>query len=84
MRMEARSHLTEIGTFAVSIARSNPTLGERSLNYMGHLRMMVAAQPFLSGAISKTVNMPEAATVDEIANTCRRVAPWFEGDRNLP
>ncbi len=43
--------------------------GERSLGYMGHLRMMAAAQPFLSGAISKTVNLPEKATVDEIMNT---------------
>ena len=34
---------------------------------MGHVRMMAAAQPFLSGAISKTVNMPETATVEEIA-----------------
>ena len=46
-----------------------PFKGERSLNYLAHLRMMAAAQPFLSGAISKTVNMPEAATVDEIMNT---------------
>jgi len=46
-----------------------PFKGERSLGYMGHLRMMAAAQPFLSGAISKTVNMPESATVDEIMNT---------------
>src|SRR2546423_1928028 len=43
--------------------------GQRSLGYMAHLRMMAAAQPFLSGAISKTVNMPETATVDEIMNT---------------
>ena len=46
-----------------------PFKGERSLGYMAHLRMMAAAQPFLSGAISKTVNMPETATVDEIMNT---------------
>jgi len=46
-----------------------PHRGERSLNYMAHLRMMAAAQPFLSGAISKTVNMPESATVDEVMNT---------------
>jgi ribonucleoside-diphosphate reductase alpha chain len=46
-----------------------PFKGKRSLNYMAHLRMMAAAQPFLSGAISKTVNMPEAATVDDIMNT---------------
>jgi ribonucleoside-diphosphate reductase alpha chain len=46
-----------------------PFKGERSLNYMAHLGMMAAAQPFLSGAISKTVNMPETATVDNIMNT---------------
>jgi ribonucleoside-diphosphate reductase alpha chain len=40
--------------------------GQRSIQYMGHVRMMAAAQPFLSGAISKTVNMPEAATAEEI------------------
>ena len=39
-----------------------PVNGERSIHHMGHLRMMSAAQPFLSGAISKTVNMPESAT----------------------
>jgi ribonucleoside-diphosphate reductase alpha chain len=43
-----------------------PVNGERSIHYMGHVRMMGAIQPFISGAISKTVNMPEAATVDEI------------------
>jgi ribonucleoside-diphosphate reductase alpha chain len=46
-----------------------PHRGERSLGYMGHLRMMAAAQPFLSGAISKTVNMPETASVEEIMHT---------------
>src|ERR1700681_4110559 len=46
-----------------------PFQGERSLNYMAHLRMMAAAQPFLSGAISKTVNLPETATVDDIMNS---------------
>ena len=43
-----------------------PMNGERSIHYMGHVRMMGAIQPFLSGAISKTVNMPEAATSEEI------------------
>ena len=43
-----------------------PVNGTRSIHYMGHLRMMAAVQPFLSGAISKTVNMPEAATAEEI------------------
>jgi ribonucleoside-diphosphate reductase alpha chain len=41
-------------------------MGERSISPMGHVRMMAAAQPFVSGAISKTVNMPESATVDDV------------------
>jgi ribonucleoside-diphosphate reductase alpha chain len=45
-----------------------PTRGKRSIHYMGHVRMMAAVQPFLSGAISKTVNLPEEATVEDIAN----------------
>ncbi len=43
-----------------------PVNGERSIHHMGHLRMMSATQPFLSGAISKTVNMPEHATAEDI------------------
>jgi ribonucleoside-diphosphate reductase alpha chain len=43
-----------------------PVNGERSIHYMGHVRMMGAVQPFISGAISKTVNMPEAASAEEI------------------
>jgi ribonucleoside-diphosphate reductase alpha chain len=42
-------------------------VGERPIHYMGHVRMMGAVQPFISGAISKTVNLPEQATVDEVA-----------------
>jgi ribonucleoside-diphosphate reductase alpha chain len=41
-------------------------MGERSIPAMGHVRMMAAVQPFISGAISKTVNMPEAATVRDV------------------
>jgi ribonucleoside-diphosphate reductase alpha chain len=44
-----------------------PRDGQRSIHYMGHIKMMAAVQPFLSGAISKTVNMPTDATPDEIA-----------------
>ncbi|PYJ77647.1 MAG: vitamin B12-dependent ribonucleotide reductase [Verrucomicrobia bacterium] len=55
--------------------------GERSLNYMAHLRMMAAAQPFLSGAISKTVNMPEAATVADVMNTY--VEGWRLGLKSI-
>ncbi len=43
-------------------------MGLRSIKPMGHVRMMAAVQPFLSGAISKTVNLPETATVEEIAD----------------
>src|SRR5438105_3740128 len=43
-----------------------PAKGTRSIHYMGHLKMMAAAQPFISGAISKTVNLPESASVEEI------------------
>jgi ribonucleoside-diphosphate reductase alpha chain len=46
-----------------------PHQGKRSLHYRGHIKMMAAAQPFLSGAISKTVNLPSDATVEDIMNT---------------
>ena len=42
------------------------SMGDNSIHYTGHVRMMAAVQPFLSGAISKTVNMPESATVEDI------------------
>ena len=42
--------------------------GRRTIHYLGHVKMMAAVQPFLSGAISKTVNMPNEATVEDIAN----------------
>ena len=45
-----------------------PQNGTRSIHYMGHVRMMAAAQPFISGAISKTINMPEESTVEDIMN----------------
>jgi len=45
-----------------------PQNGARSIHYMGHVRMMAAVQPFISGAISKTINMPEESTAEEILN----------------
>ncbi|RBY76178.1 vitamin B12-dependent ribonucleotide reductase [Blastococcus sp. TF02-09] len=48
-------------------------MGERAISPMGHVRMMAAVQPFISGAISKTVNMPETATVEEVEKI------YFEG-----
>jgi ribonucleoside-diphosphate reductase alpha chain len=58
-----------------------PFKGERALHYMAHLKMMAAAQPFLSGAISKTVNMPEGATVDDIMNSY--VEGWRLGLKSI-
>ena len=46
-----------------------PANGTRSIHYMGHVKMMAAVQPFISGAISKTVNMPNEVTSEEIADT---------------
>jgi len=45
-----------------------PMGGGRSISWTGHVKMMAAAQPFLSGAISKTINMPEESTVEDISN----------------
>jgi ribonucleoside-diphosphate reductase alpha chain len=47
-------------------------VGERAITHTGHIDMMAAAQPFLSGAISKTVNMPQTATVEDIADAYTR------------
>jgi ribonucleoside-diphosphate reductase alpha chain len=54
-----------------------PAKGTRSIHYMGHLRMMAAVQPFISGAISKTVNLPEIATVEDIMDVY--MASWRLG-----
>ena len=54
-----------------------PAKGTRSIHYMGHIKMMAAAQPFLSGAISKTVNLPHEATVDEVAEAYAE--SWRQG-----
>ena len=54
-----------------------PFRGQRSIHYLAHLKMMAAAQPFISGAISKTVNMPANCTVEEIRHTY--VQAWQMG-----
>ncbi|MBI5396562.1 MAG: vitamin B12-dependent ribonucleotide reductase [Verrucomicrobia bacterium] len=66
--IEGAPHLKE-EHFAVFDCAFKAQKGNRSLHYMAHLRMMAAAQPFISGAISKTVNMPETATIDDVMNT---------------
>jgi ribonucleoside-diphosphate reductase alpha chain len=54
-----------------------PRAGARTIHYLGHLKMMGAVQPFISGAISKTINMPAEATVDEVAEAY--VTAWKLG-----
>jgi ribonucleoside-diphosphate reductase alpha chain len=56
-------------------------MGKRAISPMGHVRMMAAVQPFISGAISKTVNMPESATVEDIEEIYR--AGWELGLKAL-
>jgi ribonucleoside-diphosphate reductase alpha chain len=71
------SHIDSTGTIegapglkpehlAVFDCSFRPMNGSRSIHYMGHLKMMGAVQPFVSGAISKTINMPEECTVDDV------------------
>ena len=54
-----------------------PAKGTRSISYMGHIKMMAATQPFLSGAISKTVNLPNDCTVEDIAEAY--MESWRQG-----
>ena len=56
-------------------------VGERAISHMGHIKMMGAVQPFISGAISKTVNLPETASVEDIADAY--VAAWRLGIKAL-
>jgi ribonucleoside-diphosphate reductase alpha chain len=54
-----------------------PSKGTRSIHYMGHIKMMAATQPFLSGAISKTVNLPHEASVEDVAEAYAE--SWRQG-----
>ena len=66
-RERSRARLTfKDEHLAVFDCSFKPAKGTRSIAYMGHLRMMAATQPFISGAISKTVNLPENASVEDI------------------
>ena len=73
------AHITETGTIVGAPGLKDEHLpvfdvavGERAISHTGHIDMMAAAQPFLSGAISKTVNMPQSATVEDIADAYTR------------
>jgi ribonucleoside-diphosphate reductase alpha chain len=51
-------------------------VGKRAISHMGRIEMMGAVQPFISGAISKTVNLPESATVGDIADAYTQACGW--------
>jgi ribonucleoside-diphosphate reductase alpha chain len=53
------------------------SMGDNVIHYMGHVRMMAAAQPFISGAISKTINMPESSTVEDVEDM--HMEAWKSG-----
>ena len=72
---QIEAHINEHGTIvgAPGLAEEHlpvfdVAVGERAISHMGHIKMMGAVQPFLSGAISKTVNLPQTATVEDIAD----------------
>ncbi|NLT06272.1 MAG: vitamin B12-dependent ribonucleotide reductase [Solirubrobacterales bacterium] len=73
---QIEAHIAEHGTIVGAPGLADEHLpvfdvavGERAISHMGHIKMMAAAQPFLSGAISKTVNLPSSATVEDVAET---------------
>jgi ribonucleoside-diphosphate reductase alpha chain len=72
---QIEAHLAEHGTIVGAPGLTEEHLpvfdvavGERAISHMGHIKMMGAVQPFISGAISKTVNLPQSATVEDIAD----------------
>src|SRR4051795_11233966 len=72
---QIKAHLMESGSIVGAPGLKDEHLpvfdvavGERAISAMGHVKMMAAAQPFISGAISKTVNLPESVTVEDIAS----------------
>ncbi len=64
--IEGAPHLRDEHLPVFDTANRNGRLGERFIHHTGHIRMMAAAQPFISGAISKTINMPNEVTVEDI------------------
>ena len=66
MMIEGAPHLKEKDYAVFDCANKCGKKGKRYISYLGHLRMMAAVQPFISGSISKTVNMPEESTVGDI------------------
>ncbi len=85
---QIEAHLAEHGTIVGAPGLSEEhmpvfdvAVGERAISHMGHLKMMGAVQPFISGAISKTVNLPQEATVEDIAEAYAQA--WHLGIKAL-
>ena len=85
---QIEAHLAEHGTIVGAPGLSDEHLavfdvavGERAISHMGHIKMMGAVQPFISGAISKTVNLPQEATVEDIADAYTQA--WHLGVKAL-
>ena len=85
---QIEAHLAEHGTILGAPGLTEEHLpvfdvavGERAISHMGHLKMMGAVQPFISGAISKTVNLPQDATVEDIADAYTQA--WHLGIKAL-
>jgi ribonucleoside-diphosphate reductase alpha chain len=81
-------HITDTGTIVGAPGFADEHLpifdvavGERAISHMGHIKMMGAVQPFISGAISKTVNLPQTATVEDIAEAY--IEAWKMGVKAL-
>ena len=85
---QIEAHINEHGTIVGAPGLADEHLpvfdvavGARAISHMGHIKMMGAVQPFLSGAISKTVNLPQTATVDDIADAY--IQAWRLGIKAL-
>ena len=85
---QIEAHLAEHGTIVGApglleehLPVFDVAVGERAISHMGHLKMMGAVQPFISGAISKTVNMPQESTVEDIAYAYKQA--WHLGIKAL-
>jgi ribonucleoside-diphosphate reductase alpha chain len=85
---QIEAHLAEHGTIVGAPGLTEEhmpvfdvAVGERAISHMGHIKMMGAVQPFISGAISKTVNMPQESTVEDIADAYTQA--WHLGVKAL-
>ena len=77
MTIEGAPHLREEHYAVFDTANKNGEKGQRYIHYLGHIRMMAAVQPFLSGAISKTINMPNEASIEDVKTAY--MASWKLG-----